>query len=63
MRDYVLNQAMSQGEYGLVSFLRRTGAELEGQAPDYSAFPILTITCCAISVSPVTKCNGPPACR
>ena len=24
MRDYVLNQAISQGEYGIVSFLRRT---------------------------------------
>ena len=23
MRDYVLNQAISQGEFGLVSFLRR----------------------------------------
>jgi uncharacterized protein YjiS (DUF1127 family) len=23
MRDYVLNQAISQGEYGIVSFLRR----------------------------------------
>ena len=23
MRDYVLNQAMSQGEYGIVSLLRR----------------------------------------
>ncbi len=23
MRDYVLNQALSQGEYGIVSFLRR----------------------------------------
>ena len=24
MRDYVLNQAISQGEFGLVPFLRRT---------------------------------------
>lgn len=24
MRDYVLNQAISQGEYGIVSLLRRT---------------------------------------
>jgi uncharacterized protein YjiS (DUF1127 family) len=23
MRDYILNQAMSQGEYGIISFLRR----------------------------------------
>jgi len=23
MRDYILNQAISQGEYGIVSFLRR----------------------------------------
>ena len=23
MRDYVMNQALSQGEYGIVSFLRR----------------------------------------
>ena len=31
MRDYVLNQALARGEYGIVSFLRRVARNLKAK--------------------------------
>ena len=56
MRDYILNQAISQGEYGIVSFLRRVTRNWKakrriaalGNFDDYMLRDIL---------SSQTKCN------